>query len=155
MATTVATMQLIRKVAHNRDSDHGGASERSLRLRFADGIHGLMGEIIVARRHKLNWTPGGFEVSRGDVAGFLEVRTTEPNFGHLLIYKKDKDASVFALVLGHYPLFRIGGYLRAGLCKRQEWWRANADPPCWWVPQRALLATAREAFDQTHEEAAA
>src|SRR3954468_14824440 len=94
MACMVGTMQLVRKVYHNRDSDHGGVSDRSLRLRFADGIHGAMCEIFVAGQHNLAWTPGGFQISRGDVGGFLEVRGTEFDNGHLLIYKTDKDHSV-------------------------------------------------------------
>ena len=138
-ASSVATLQMLRKIANQRNHDHGHKAKRGMRERWADGIHGLMGEIALARALNLPWTPGGLFVSRGDVANKIEVRATEYASGHLLIYEDDENDSPFVLMTGHYPVFRIAGAIRAGLAKEHgAWWKPNADPPCWWVPQFAL-----------------
>lgn len=137
-AASVATVQIVRKVHSNRNKDHGGTSARAMRLRFADGIHGIMAEIALARVLNLAWTPGGIRVSRGDVGGKIEVRVTEHPGGHLLVYENDDDSSPFVLMVGHYPGFRAAGYILARDAKRREWFNAKADPPGYWVPQAAL-----------------
>lgn len=137
-ASSVATLQILRKVAKQRNGDHGGRSVRGLRERWADGIHGLMAEIALSRALNLPWTPGGMKISHGDVGNVLEVRATEHRAGHLLIYTEDKDSSVFALMIGHYPEFRLAGYIVGIAAKKPEFWRDNADPPCWWVPQSSV-----------------
>ena len=137
-AASVATLQMVRKIANGRNGDHGGRSLRSMRERWADVIHGLMGEIALARTLNLPWTPGGMFVSCGDVANKLEVRATEYQSGHLLIYDSDPVESPFVLMIGHYPQFAIAGGIVGKNARCEEWWRPDADPPCWWVPQPAL-----------------
>jgi hypothetical protein len=138
-ATSVASLQMVRKVAKGRDSDHGGHSKRTMRERWADGIHGAMAEVSLAKALNRAWTPGGMDISTGDVGYKLEVRATEYLSGHLLIYHKDKDESVFVLMVGHYPQFRDNPRCILGKeAKQDKFWRADADPPCWWVPQSEL-----------------
>jgi hypothetical protein len=137
-AASVATLQMVRKIAKQRNGDHGGRSDRSMRERWADGIHGSMAEIALSHALNLSWTPGGMHISHGDVGSKLEVRATEHSTGHLLIYKADNDASLFVLMVGHYPVFRIAGCIKGAAAKQEEWWRTEKDPPCFWVPQNAL-----------------
>ena len=137
-AVSVATMQMLRKIAKERNGDHGATSDRGMRQRWADGIHGAMAEIALARALHLEWTPGGKLVTHGDVANRLEVRATERENGHLLIYPNDADESLFVLMIGHYPVFRIAGCILAAAAKKTDWWHADADPACFWVPQSAL-----------------
>jgi hypothetical protein len=138
--------QMMRKISRERHGDHGGSSKRTMRDRWADSIHGMMGEIALARALGLPWTPGGIEVTRGDVANKLEVRATERLSGHLLIYPNEADASIFVLMIGHYPQFRIAGSITAADAKQDQWWRSETDPPCWWVPQKALSPVDNPSF---------
>lgn len=137
-AAAVGSVWMLRKLAHKRNSDHGGLSTRGLRLRWADTIHGIMGEIALSRMLNVAWTPGGIEISFGDVGYFFEARATEHVDGHLTLYQRDKDHSLFVLLVGEFPDFRAVGCMRGSKAKNPIWWRADKDPPCWWVPQRAL-----------------
>lgn len=138
-AASVATLQMVRKVANNRNHDHGYLAKRGMRERWADTLHGMMGEIALAHALDLPWTPGGMNVSRGDVAHRIEVRATEHPNGHLLIYDDDDRDRVFVLMIGHYPVFRIAGGMIAADARNGGWWRPDSDPPCFWVPQASLL----------------
>lgn len=140
-AASVATLQMVRKIAKQRNGDHGGRSERGMRERWADGIHGSMAEIALSHALNLSWTPGGMHISHGDVGNKLEVRATEHSNGHLLVYHADADDSLFVLMVGHYPLFRIAGCILGAAAKQAEFWRDDTDPSCFWVPQGALELT--------------
>jgi hypothetical protein len=140
-ATNVASLQMLRKMQKGRDSDHGGRSVRSIRTRWADTIVGLMGEIALSRHLNQAWTPGGMEITIGDVGYRTEVRATDWEDGHLLIYKSDPDDKIFYLMIaewGERVSFRPVGWIMAKHGKQQEFWRADKDPPCWWVPQNRL-----------------
>jgi hypothetical protein len=160
-AVNVAALQMLRKVANGRAGDHGGTSKRSMRIRWADTIHGMMGEIALAHALHMEWTPGGMHIKRGDVDSDIEVRATEHADGHLLIYPDDLDDGTFVLMIGHYPLFDAVGWMTAREAKRPEWWREDADPPCWWVPKNEVHKFDREEsseiaaqrFDRQHPAA--
>jgi len=138
-AASVATLQMLRKHSRERNCDHGARSTRGQRIRWADTMHGLMGEIACSEMSNLAWTPGSLHVSTGDVGKKIEVRTTEHHDGHLHIYENDADDGIFVLMTGDYPTFRFAGCLMKGRDgKRPEWWRSNGNLPCWWVPQSAL-----------------
>jgi hypothetical protein len=138
-AVSVATVQMLRKMAKDRPNGHGGPSVRGMRERWADSIHGAMGELALSHILHKEWTPGGMSITKGDVANRLEVRATEHKTGHLLIYRNDPDEAFYALMIGHYPVFRLAGGMFGDLAKRDQWWRPNADPPCWWIPQADLF----------------
>lgn len=138
-AIQVTMLQILRKV-HNggREGDHGGKSKRLMHARIADGVGGIMGEIACSQIMNLAWVPGGKEISGGEVGGVIEVRHTEHMDGHLLIYHKDSDRSIFAMMVGSYPDFWLRGFKLGTDCKHADFWHATADPPCWWVPQIEL-----------------
>jgi len=145
-AATHAMLQIIRKIARDRNTDHGGVSNRGMRLRIADGIHGMLGEIALSRMRDQAWTSGGMHITRGDVSHKFEVRATEHLNGHLLIYRTDNDNDLFALMIGHYPRMEFAGWMYAREAKRRtDWWNETADPPCWWVPRSAVHRTIEEA----------
>lgn len=123
---------------NSRWHDHGSRSKRSLRLRWADSIHGAMAEAAVSKLLGLPVTPGKTgRITYGDIGGFIEVRATEWNSGHLIIYKSDPVDVPFILVVGHYPKFRAAGFV-INKDLEDRWWRADKDPASWWVPQSAL-----------------
>ncbi len=137
-AAAVAAAQQIRSVLYDREHDHGGHSRRGQRKRWADTIHGLMAEMALAKALQITWTPGGTRVTTGDVGDKIEVRATEHPAGHLLVYPKDSDAAPFVLMVGHFPEFRIAGWVYGREAKHSDYWRDDKDPPCFWVPQRVL-----------------
>jgi hypothetical protein len=137
-AVGVAAVQMLRKSKGGRATDHGGTSGRTLTQRWGDTIHGCMAELAVCRAVNRAWTPGGADVSRGEVGGRIEVRATEHQNGHLLVYPSDSDEAWFVLVIGHFPEFRIVGCIKAADAKRYPL-NAQSKPPCHWVPQADLL----------------
>lgn len=144
MAIAEAGLQMARKIACGRNRDHGYVVKvRDLKRRYADTVNGLKGEIALSRYLSLPWTPGGFDISRGDVDGRIEVRTTHHPDGHLLIYEDDKDASWFVLAIGRGLTFGIAGAMIARKAKRVGRWRETSNPPCFWVRQELLIPTWR------------
>lgn len=134
-----ATMQMLRTVKLERTSDHGGTSDRSQKERWADAFTGALYEQALSEITNQAWTPGGQQISTGDVGHKLESRGTHHRGGHLLLYKdKDKLSSLFALLIGEWPTYQCVGaiYGRDG-CK-PEYWNYDAKPPCWWIPQNKL-----------------
>jgi hypothetical protein len=83
------------------------------------------------------WTPGGADVSHGEVGGRIEVRATEHQDGHLLVYPSDRDDAWFVLAIGHFPEFRIAGCIKALDAKRYPL-NERSKPRCHWVPQSDL-----------------
>jgi len=130
--------QQIRTFEESRKFDHGSRSNRSLRLRWADSIHGAMAETAVSKLLGLPITPGkAGRITYGDIGGFIEVRATEWRSGHLIVYKSDPVDVPFILVLGHYPKFRAVGFI-INKDLDDRWWRSDKDPASWWIPQSAL-----------------
>ena len=138
-AAAAGAIQQIRSVLRERGRDHGGVSRRQQRLRWADSIHGMMAEMAVAKYLGVTWTPGAQAVKRGDVAEAIEVRATEHENGHLLVYDSDSDAAPFVLAVGHFPCFYLAGWLYGADCEQQRYWQRDKDPPCYWVQQNHLM----------------
>ena len=141
MAGTMGTMNLYRNMVMERSRDHDGFSHRKWRTRWGDLCFGNLGEIAVARTLSLPWTPStGLYIKHGDIANKLEVRATEHEDGHLLVYPSDPVDHPMLLVVGTYPHFVIaGGLSRVVHGKEKRWWRDDSRPPAWWVPQESLL----------------
>jgi hypothetical protein len=100
---------------------------------------GCLGEIALSRILKLRRAADSPNVTTGDFSRGLEARATTHASGHLLIYPPDTDEAIFALMVGEYPWFKIAGFFIARDAKRPEWWRGDADPPSFWVPQSRLV----------------
>lgn len=136
-ASSIATLQMLRKVTMSRKTDHGSFSKRRFRERLGDTFLGLVGEIAVSKYLNKSWSPGGSKVSTGDVSNSIEVRTTDHPDGHLLVYDRDNDESVFYFVVGDFPKMSIVGKIKAKDAKQPKYMR-DSDPPCYWVPQSDL-----------------
>ena len=106
----------------------------------ADDIVGAMAEAAVAKafnRYWLGeWQTGNVGKDR-DVDG-LQVRHTRYPAGKLLIQKNDHDQSLYVLVVGMPPLFRIAGWMQAMIGKQDRFWDSKLPRPCFAVPQDEL-----------------
>ena len=130
--------QQISTFEEGRQWDHGGRSKRSLRLRWADSIHGAMAEAAMSKLLDLPVTPGEKgKITYGDIGGFIEIRSTEWKNGNLIIYERDPVDVPFILVVGHYPRFKAVGFVINNDID-DKWWRSDKDPASWWIPQSAL-----------------
>lgn len=136
-AATVASLQMIRKVLRDRNTDHGGTSKRGIKERWGDTINGVMGEVALAKAIDRSWTPGGRNISVGEVSFSQEVRTTDWPNGHLLIYDNDSDDAIFWHVRGSFPVFDVVGWIYGKDAKRPEW-KAAGDPDYYKVPNSEL-----------------
>lgn len=109
---------------------------------WATDIEGALRELALAKHTGRWWTglefKGGGTTKAGDV-GELQVRGTDHNSGHLLIYDDDPDTAPFVLVIGVAPRYRIVGQIFGGEGKQQRWWREDGVRyPAFWVPQEVL-----------------
>lgn len=140
MASMVAVLRMLRVHAKGRTLDHGELlNTRSWRQRWADQLHGTMAELALSRLLHLEWTPGGMDISKGDVAGTIEVRATEHQNGHLVCFRNDPPSGLLCLMVGFYPTFRCAGFMPVRAARIDEWWRPHEKPQGWWVPQGALF----------------
>jgi hypothetical protein len=102
-------------------------------------IEAAAAELAVCRWRGRFWlaaTNGGKVV--GDSGGF-QVRWTEHELGHLLVYPEDEREDPFVLVVGRTPRLTIVGWIYGEQARREEWWRdKGVKSPSWWVPQSAL-----------------
>jgi hypothetical protein len=139
-AATVGILRQLRVVAKERQYDHGAKSWRRQRDRWANQIHGAMAEFAFSRAIDRAWTPGGREISSGDVSGCFEVRATEMDNDDtcLYVYEHDPDDKWFVLAIGHYPRFQFIGAILGANAKQFEWWNSAAKPPCFYVPRQSL-----------------
>lgn len=132
------------KVGH----DHGGSSGRDMRERWAQAIHGQMVEHAVSKA--FNFYPNaGIDGIQGDDPGGFAIRGTPHENGHLIVNGSELPAmgeKRFVLVVGHWPTFRLAGWIKGSDVMREEWWRADERPPSWWVPQAALKEIVRETY---------
>ena len=146
-AGTVGLLQMLRKIRHARNGDHGGISKRKVRERWGDTINGMMGEVAACKALSRAWSPGGQVVSFGECVGY-EVRTAfDPGDG-LLIYPSDPDERLFVFVRGSFPTFEVYPPIAAGACKKLGEWKDGFDPPCWRVAPRSITDTVK-AFQHT------
>jgi hypothetical protein len=121
--------------------DHGGKSGRSVRERWAQAIQGQMAEHAVSKAVDAYPAASKNGINGDDPAG-LAIRSTPWANGHLVVNQSElpeADAKKFVLVVGHWPEFKIAGWIYGRDAKRDEWWRPEERPASWWVPQSALL----------------
>jgi hypothetical protein len=134
--------ELGRKVQLGRNTDHGGVSVRSMDVRAKHGVLGKLGEIAFGLAHQLKTTDDSPDPTLTDFQHpqfKLEIRTTDWDNGHLLVYRKDDGDKFVMLVTGDFPQFFYRGAIRVrDVWPMNDWWESNADPPCWFVPQTAL-----------------
>lgn len=146
-AVVQGAVQMMRAIQQGMvGRDHGGTSGRSMRERWAQAIHGQMCEHAAAKALD-NYPVASVSGIRGDDPGGWAIRGTPWNDGCLIVNGSELPAmadSRFLLVTGHWPSFRVVGWISGAEVARDEWWRANERPPSWWVPQSALKPIQKE-----------
>lgn len=102
-------------------------------------IEGACGEIATAKLLGLFWN-GSINTFKdgGDVSG-LEVRTRSESHYDLIIRDNDADTSIYILVIGACPTYRVLGWVRGVEGKRAEYRQAHGGRPgAYFVPQSVL-----------------
>lgn len=113
---------------------------REMRVRWADVLLGQFGEHVISK------AIGAYPVAsadgiKGDDPGGLAIRTTGYPNGCLIVFNYELpkwDDKVFVLVTGHWPDFRIPGWIYGREANFPEFLRTGKEPRQWWVPQDAL-----------------
>jgi len=107
-------------------------------------INGASGEQCVAKWLGIPWDGSFGDLGANDV-GLLEVRTTPGHDYPLRLHDKDKDNSIYILVTGVGPAWRIQGFILGSLGKQRELFHDRPPPACkptgrpaYWVPQDKL-----------------
>jgi len=102
-------------------------------------IEGCCAELVVAKALDVFWQ--GYSRSPrklpGDV-GQWQVRSTWRENGRLIVHDEDNDATVFVLVVGTAPSYRIAGWIRAIDAKKKEFWDSGDGRNAYFVPQSSL-----------------
>jgi len=120
--------------------DHGSTSKRKVKQRLGDKILGEIGETALSRALELPKTSSSNPFDTGDVAQGLEVRATEHQNGHLLLYDSDPNDRFFLAVVEFAPgeiRVSLPGWILAEQGRKPRF-RGDGDPPCYWIPQSAL-----------------
>lgn len=140
-AASAGCLQMMRAIAKGWvGNDHGGVSGRDLRERWAQAIHGALAEYAFCKAMDKCWTPSAAGITGQDATGW-QVRATPWDGGHLILNKGEPEkwgASRIALVTGHWPTFKVVGWIAAQDAAKPEWFRENERPASFWVPQSAL-----------------
>lgn len=140
-------IQMMRAVQTNRvGHDHGGMSGRSQRERWAQAIHGQMCEHAAAKFFRL-FPNASVEGINGDDPGGLAIRGTAWETGALIVNESElpaADAKKFVLVVGHWPQFRVAGWIYGREARVAKYWKPRERPASWWVPQSALRSIETE-----------
>ena len=141
LAAMQGCIQQMRAVQTGRvGNDHGGFSGRDIRERWAQTIHGQMCEHAVAKAIGV-FPEASINGIVGDDPGGLAIRGTPWSNGCLIVNEREIARchdKKFVLVVGHWPAFRIAGWIIGHEANRDEFWRPDEKPASWWVPQDAL-----------------
>jgi hypothetical protein len=68
-----------------------------------------------------------------DVGENLEIRWTDYNDGHLIVYPTDRITDIAILVTNHHPDYIIKGWMPVAVAKRDKYKKEGQDS--WWVSQ--------------------
>lgn len=110
-------------------------------------IQGCLGEMVVSKYLGLPWD-GKLKTNEEwlewrnvghDVSG-LEVRFTKHEKGRLIVHPKDKDRSIFVLVVQSYAgAFDIVGWCFGFEAKKTEYWEdVGRGRPCFYMPRHKM-----------------
>jgi len=133
-ASQTGVMRMIRALQDNRKDAHGFKGD-------GWGIHieGAIGERALAKYLGVYWdaTVNTFK-NQPDSAG-CEVRTASEDNYSLIIREDDPTGSIFVLLVGKVPQFRVAGWIHGVDGKQQQWIRNPGErEPAWFVPQKEL-----------------
>jgi len=147
-AVVQGATQMMRAIdRHWVGSDHGGASGRDLRERWAQAIHGQFCEHAAAKAlHRYpHASVNGCRTH--DLGARLGIRGTPWSRGRLIVNEDElrRDGQprngeiAYVLVTGHWPQFQLRGWLSGDeIRSHDEWFHEDEYPPSWWVPHGAL-----------------
>lgn len=121
---------------------NGHRNAHGLDADYADGlqldIHGAAGELAAAKGLQLYWSGAIAQ----DVAGY-QIRTTEHENGRLIIRPRDiekyRPETIFALVVGKIPVFRLAGCIRLEKAPQIGRWYAPAGRPAALLVEQSQL----------------
>lgn len=136
-AATNASVFILSSIKKQRNTDHGGNSQRKMSSRIADWFIGELGEIAVSRFTGLAKMSTLEVTNTADIGKTIEVRTTEHANGHLILYKNSNDNYNFVFVTINGLQANLVGWINPKDGKKPEYFR-SADPDCYFVPQSAL-----------------
>lgn len=141
LAAMQGCIQMMRAVQTNRvGHDHGGMSGRSQRERWAQAIHGQLCEHAVAKLLGVFPKASVSGIDENDPGG-IAIRGTPWETGALIVNESElpaADSTPFVLVVGHWPQFRVVGWIYGREARVPKFWRPDERPASWWVPQSAL-----------------
>jgi hypothetical protein len=116
---------------------HGAGEDK----RWLNHIEGAAGEMAFAKAVNRFYNGSVNTYSTGGDVGPVQVRTRSRHEYELIIRSSDDDNSIFALVTGQSPRFKVWGWIRALNAKRPEWLKDHGNrEPAYFVPNHALNA---------------
>lgn len=101
-------------------------------------IEGAFAEMAVAKHLNIYYNFSVNTFKAPDVGPF-QVRHTEIMGGRLILRPDDSDQQAFYLVVGTSPTMYVVGWIYGRDGKKDEWYCPKPEPPCWMVPQTALI----------------
>lgn len=133
-----------RKIASDRRRSSDKASRRdehySETRTWDQEIESAAAELAVARWRNRYWWGACFRrKTAGSDAGSAQVRWTQHDTGHLILYEEDAASNVYVFVVGRTPTMKIVGWIYGHEARQQRYWRSTGVKcPSWWVPQSDL-----------------
>tara|TARA_E500000318_G_scaffold3404_1_gene3839 strand:+ start:4581 stop:5060 length:480 start_codon:yes stop_codon:yes gene_type:complete len=132
-AGQAGVMRQVENLKLNRKPYYGAGSSNDWQLH----IEGCLGEMALAKHLKLYWSGKG-KFRDLDVGDF-DVRTSQRDWGDLILHDKDDDEKIFWSVAGKNGKYRINGWIKAKDGKKKEFWKDPAGGrPAYFVPRTAL-----------------
>ena len=134
----------LRAIELGRKHQHGldGGGEWNWKLWYAD-VLAFAAEVAAARCLDVYWRDAPQPDTDGDIGNppRYHVRHTVLESGRLILRPTDVEDSIFVLVVGTVPVFRVVGWITSDEGMEDEYWvldLGNQRPPCWMIPQHAL-----------------
>lgn len=129
-AASVGVERQAQNIRDKRRSAHGHGGDNDWQVH----IEGALSECAFAAYQGVYWWKGQL---RDDDVGRFQVRSTQHEYGHLLLHDTDQASKIFWLVTGKNGDYIIQGYILAGDGQDEDkYWRC---PPgttraCYMVP---------------------
>lgn len=120
MAAQAGFLRTIQNIYKGAQSAYGADQDG---IDWKISIEGGIAEFVVAKALNLHWSGKG--VMRGPDVGNYQVRSTRYKTGRLLVNPKDDDDSVFILVIGIPPDFKVRGWMFGYEAKQEKYWNTE------------------------------